>query len=97
MFMGTNFLLLLIFFGIDTNICAAIGVLVEPLSFAVVFPTHKVALAVFLAIAITCAKNKMSMMVTEVMEMAVMVATLTKKKMVMMLKTTFAKTTWKLR
>ena len=84
-------------FGIDTNICAAIGVLVEPLSFAVVFPTHKVALAVFLAIAITCAKNKMCMMVTEVMEMAVMVATLTKKKMVMMLKTTFAKTTWKLR
>ena len=101
--MGINFLLLPIFFmatncfGIDTNICAAIGVLVEPLSFAVVFPTHKVALAVFLAIAITCAKNKMSMMVTEVMEMAVMVATLTKKKMVMMLKTTFAKTTWKLR
>ena len=81
-------------FGIDTNICAAIGVLVEPLSFAVVFPTHKVALAVFLAIAITCAKNKMSMMVTEVV---VMMTTINKKKVVMMLKTTFAKTTWKLR
>ena len=59
-------------FSIATNIYTAIVVLLVPLSFAVVFSTHKVALAVFFAIAITFAKNKMSMMVTKVTEMAVM-------------------------
>ena len=62
----------------DTNIHAAVVVIFKPLSFAVVFSTYEVTLAVFLAITIAFAKNKMNMVGKKMMEMAMMMTSFTK-------------------
>ena len=62
----------------DTNINAAVVVIFKPLSFAVVFSTCEVTLAVFLAITIAFAKNKMNMVGKKMMEMAMMMTSFTK-------------------
>ena len=72
----------------DTNIHAAVVVIFKPLSFAVVFSTCQVTLAVFLAITITFARNKLNMMGKKMMEMA--------EVMMLMLMSTFVNTTRKL-